>query len=207
MVRNRPVRKPAAERAVGDEADAQLPAERQHLVLGVAGPERVLGLERGDRVLPLRPADGLGRGLREARDSAPFPGRTSSRHRADGLLDRHGVVHPVLVVEVDVVHAEPPERVVAGLADVVGPAVHAEIGAVLRALVAELGGEDHLVAAAADRPADEPLVGEGTVHVGRVEEVRCRGRGRGGSWRWTRRRRGRRRSRTSPCSRARGRRR
>ena len=40
----------AAQRAVGDEADAELAAERQDLVLGVARPERVLGLERGDRV-------------------------------------------------------------------------------------------------------------------------------------------------------------
>ena len=39
----------AAERAVGDEADAQLAAHGEDLVLRVAVPERVLGLERGDR--------------------------------------------------------------------------------------------------------------------------------------------------------------
>ena len=36
--------------------------------------------------------------------------------------------------------------------------------------VAELGGEDDLVAAAGDRPADQLLVGERAVHVGGVEE-------------------------------------
>jgi hypothetical protein len=49
--------KSAAERAVGDEADAELAAGREDLVLDVAHPERVLGLQRGDRVDGLRAAD------------------------------------------------------------------------------------------------------------------------------------------------------
>ena len=43
-------------------------------------------------------------------------------------------------------------------------------GAVLAALDAELGGQHHLVPAAGDRLADQPLVGERAVHVGGVEE-------------------------------------
>ena len=42
----------AAERAVGDEADAELAHGRQDLVLGIAGPQRVLGLQRRDRMRP-----------------------------------------------------------------------------------------------------------------------------------------------------------
>jgi Bacterial regulatory proteins, tetR family len=45
---------PAAERAVGDDADAELAAEREHLGLDVPGPQRPLGLYRADG------ADGVG---------------------------------------------------------------------------------------------------------------------------------------------------
>src|SRR5439155_706714 len=40
----------AAKRAVGDEADAELADRRQDLILDVPAPERVLGLQGGDRV-------------------------------------------------------------------------------------------------------------------------------------------------------------
>src|SRR5581483_2338154 len=53
-----------AERAVGDEADAELPAGRKDLVFGLPAPERVFGLKRGDRVDRLRAADRVRRRLR-----------------------------------------------------------------------------------------------------------------------------------------------
>ena len=68
------------------------------------------------------------------------------------------------------VDAEPLQRGVAGLAHVLRLAVDAEEAAVLAALVAELRREHDLVAAAGDRAADELLVRERAVHVGRVEE-------------------------------------
>src|SRR4028118_1452239 len=111
-----------------------------------------------------RPRGGLGdaRGADLARlDQLP--------DRSPRLLHRHRGVDPVLVVEVDDVDAEPLQRGVARAAHVVGPAVDAAEGAVLAALVAELGGQHHLVAPAGDRLADEALVGEGPVHVGGVE--------------------------------------
>ena len=56
----------AAERAVGDEADAELAHGRQHAVLRVARPQRVLGLQRRDRVDGVRAADRLRRRLGQA---------------------------------------------------------------------------------------------------------------------------------------------
>jgi len=76
----------------------------------------------------------------------------------------------MLVVQVDVIHAEPLERRVARLAHVVGSAVHALPAAVGAAHVAELGGEHHAIAFALDRLADQQLVGVRAVHVGRIEE-------------------------------------
>jgi len=91
-------------------------------------------------------------------------------HGPDGLLDRHRLVDPVLVVEVEVVDAKALERGVGGPAHVLRLAVDAEPGAVLRSLVAELRREDHGFAPVGDGPADELLVGEGAVHVCGVEE-------------------------------------
>ena len=164
-----PDRKPRPSGRVGDEADAELAHGRQHRVLGVARPQRVLRLQRRDRVHGVRAADRLRRGLREP-EVADLALLDQLLHRADRLLDRDGLVDAVLVVEVDVVDAEPRQRRVARAADVVGLAVDAEEAAVLAALVAELGREHDLVAAAGDRAADELLVGERAVHVGRVEE-------------------------------------
>jgi hypothetical protein len=76
----------------------------------------------------------------------------------------------VLVVEVDVLDAEALQAGVAGRADVLGAAVDADPGPVGEPLVAELGGQLHLVSAAGDGLADELLVGERPVHVGGVEE-------------------------------------
>src|SRR4029453_8859028 len=53
----------APERAVGDEADAQLPARGQNLRLHVARPERVFALQSGDGVYGRRAPDRLGRSL------------------------------------------------------------------------------------------------------------------------------------------------
>src|SRR6202030_789315 len=49
------------ERAPGHEADAQFLAERQHLRLWVAGPQRVFALDRGDRLDSMGAADGVRR--------------------------------------------------------------------------------------------------------------------------------------------------
>ena len=114
----------APERGVGHQADAELAQDRQDLVLDVPGPQRVLGLQGGDRVHGVRPADGVGRRLGQP-EVPDLAGGDQLGHRADGLLDRHRLVDPVLVVEVDVVDAEPLQAGVAGRADVRRAAVDA----------------------------------------------------------------------------------
>ena len=79
-------------------------------------------------------------------------------------------VDAVLVVEVDVVDAETLERGVAGPVHVLRRTVDPHPGAVLAALVPELRRDDDLFAPARDRLADEALVRERAVHVGRVQE-------------------------------------
>ena len=50
----------APEGRVGDESDPEPAAGGQDLGLGIAAPERVLGLERGDRVNRVRAPERLG---------------------------------------------------------------------------------------------------------------------------------------------------
>ena len=92
-------------------------------------------------------------------------------HRTPCLFDRDCRVDPVLVVEVDVIDAQPGKGSVAGGPHVFGTAVDSDPASVRAALVAELGGEDDLVTPAGDSSADKHLVREGAVHVGGVQEV------------------------------------
>ena len=66
-VKSRNVHRSAQEatrhRAEGDEAHAQFSAGIEHRNLGVAGPERILGLQGRDRVHRMGPAQGGGRHL------------------------------------------------------------------------------------------------------------------------------------------------
>ena len=77
----------------------------------------------------------------------------------------------MLVEEVDDLDAQPLQRRVAHLADVLGPAV--EAGLLLRLGIdveAELRGDHHLVAERRQRLADHLLIGEGAIDLGGVEE-------------------------------------
>src|SRR3954447_12360399 len=159
----------APQRRVRDEADPQLTRGVEDAVLGIAGPERVLGLKGADRMNLVRAPDGLRAGLGQAQ-IADLAGVHELLHRPDGLLYLRVRVDAVLVVEVDVVDVQALERCVAGLTHVLGVAADAQALAVLAADVAELGGEHDLVAAVGDRVADELLVREGAIHVGRVEQ-------------------------------------
>src|SRR4051812_5673411 len=92
------------------------------------------------------PADGRRGGLAEAEET-DLAGRHKFGHGADRLLDRHGLIHPVLVVQIDVVDAESLQTGVAGRADIVRAAADALETAVLAADVAEFGGEHDLFSA------------------------------------------------------------
>ena len=116
------------------------------------------------------PADGGRGGLRQAQEP-DLAGPDQFAHRSHGVLDGHLGINPVLVVQVNDIHAEALQAGVAAGADVFGPAVHAQELALGIADVAELRGEDHLVATALDRPAHQTLVLAAAVHVGGVEEV------------------------------------
>ena len=186
-----------------------MPSSRQvgrTLVLGVAAPERVLGLQRGDRVDGVRPADRLRRRPRRGRGSAPCPARTSSAIAP--TVSSIGVVgiDPVLVVEVDRLDAEPLEAAPRRPARTYsGRAVDAErtrrpASRTLPNLVASTTRSRR----PRDGAADQLLVACRRRTCRRCRGTSPRARARGGWWRSTPPRPGRRRTPTSPCSRGRG---
>ena len=66
-----------AERAEGDEADAEFFQRRQHLVLGPPPPQRVLALQGGHRLDGVGAADGRRRRPRTGRSAGPCPRRSA----------------------------------------------------------------------------------------------------------------------------------
>ncbi len=157
-----------AERRIGHEADAQLAQQRQQLGLRVTGPQGVLGLQRGDRVHGVGAADRVRAGLGQA-DVADLAFGDQVGQRADGLLDGGIRVDPVLVVQVDVVDAQPLQRALDRGADVRRAAVQDAGAATGVRDEAELRRHHHLVAAVLDGPADQFLVAVGAVDLGGVE--------------------------------------
>src|SRR6266536_3355709 len=93
--------KAVAERGVRDEADTEAAQQREQFGLGVAGPQRVLGLQRGERVDGVGAADRVRAGLGQA-DVAHLALGDQVGQGADGLLDGRVRVDPVLVVEIGV---------------------------------------------------------------------------------------------------------
>jgi hypothetical protein len=89
-------------------------------------------------------------------------------HRPDRLLDRHVRVDPVLVVEVDVVGAEPAQRLLGDALRVLRRAVDAA-GRALE-VEAELGRDLDLVAVPGEGAPDQLLVRVRAVDLGGVEE-------------------------------------
>jgi MFS family permease len=93
-----------AERAEGDEADAELLERRQDLLLRLPPEQRVLALQGGDALHRVGATDGLHARLGEAE----VPDLPLLDELLDGprdLLDRHVGIHAMLVVEVDRVDA------------------------------------------------------------------------------------------------------
>ncbi len=116
----------------------------------------------------VRPTDRARAGLGQP-EVTDLAGLHQLGHGADGLLDRHLRIDPVLVVEVDVVDPEPAQRRLARLAYVRG--VAADQGRLAEPVgEAELGGQHDLVAASGDGPSDQFLVVPGAVEVGGVQE-------------------------------------
>ncbi len=163
--------KALAQRAEGDEADAEFFEGRQHLLLGLSPPQRILALQRRDRLHGMGTADGLHAGLRQA-EMPDLALADQVLHGAGDVFDRHVRVDAMLIEEVDDIGLEPLQRSLGDLPDVLRPAVEAALLAGLRIdIEAEFGGDHDLLAEGRQRFADKLLVGERAVDFRGVEEA------------------------------------
>ena len=138
---------PAREHAVQRRADAELREHREDRVLRITARDRVLDLEIGDGMDLRRPPDRLGTDLGQP-DRTYMAGLHQVRERADGVLDRYRRVQPRWAIHVDVIRAEPDQRVREEVLEGSGSRVHAPHVVVGAAQHAELDRELDLVAAA-----------------------------------------------------------
>ena len=165
-------KKSAAERAVSDEADAELAAGFEDSVgFRIARPERIFGLQGGDGMnfdgTPKSVGTGLGQA--EVADLSIF---YELRHRSHRVFDGRIGIDAMLVIKVDGFDAEAAEAGFTGFANVFGLAAHsAGAGIAGVANDAEFCGDDVFVAHALDGAPDEFLVFVRAVDIGRVEEV------------------------------------
>ncbi|MCY1232377.1 hypothetical protein D9M72_448650 [compost metagenome] len=91
------------------------------------------------------------------------------RHGPHGLFDRHGRIHAMLVVQVDMVRAQPLQAGLAAGTHIVGAAIDAARGRVGRvAHQAELGRQHDLATPPGDGAAHQCLVGVRAVDIGGV---------------------------------------
>ena len=131
-------------------------AQIEDFALDLAAPQRVLDLHRRHRVRRMSPADCLRTGFRNTKKPhLTVAGKIT--HRADRLLNRHGPVNPVNVIEVNNIC---PQRLQVALADrfhVFRPAIGRR-GALRSPEIAELAGDDILVTALFDHLADQFFV-------------------------------------------------
>ena len=134
---------------------------------GASPPQRVLALDRGDRLDGVRAADRLRPGFGQA-EVPDFALRDQVRDRAGDLFYRHVGIDSVLVEQVDRLDAEAREGGVGRLPDQLGPARQSRPA--VRVDLPELRGHDDLITNGGKRVAHELLVRERAIDLRRVEE-------------------------------------
>src|ERR1700722_18318137 len=138
------------------------------MVLRIPGPQGVLGLKRSDRGHAMRTPDRVGASLGQT-DEAHLALGDELTQKANGFLNWGTRVHPVLVVEVDVVSPEALERTVDRDANALGAAVRDPTLSSRVREDAELRGHHHLVSSALDGPTHQFLAVEWSIDLGGVD--------------------------------------
>ncbi len=93
------------------------------------------------------------------------------RHGAHCVFDGRLGIHAMLVVKIDHIDVQPLKRSLAAGANIFGTAANSQEFSIGRPLIAELGGEHHLLAAASNRLAYQRLILTDSVHVRGVQEA------------------------------------
>ncbi len=164
----------ARERAVGEDAEPELPAGRQVLHFGHAVQRVVVGLadhrpvDSGLVAQMAQRGDTPGAMIGDA-EMADFPGTDEVGDRMDHRLQRGAVVLPVQIENVDDLGAEPLQAGIDGVEGVASRQA-AAIGARLGD-IAELRRQHPPGTLGRDRPADDLLRAPIDIGIGGVDEI------------------------------------
>src|SRR4029453_5577486 len=102
--------------------------------------------------------------------SADLPLLDEAGHRADRLLDRHGIIDAMLVVEVNRIDTKSLQARFASLIDVFGAAIDSD-ASIRSSSLAELGRDYRFVSSPPQRTTEQFLVMTPPIHIRRVEHV------------------------------------
>src|SRR5436190_8133171 len=163
-------KKSTTQRTVRNEPNSQLSAGGENLVLGIARPEGIFGLQGSDGMNLHSSSQRLRSRFREP-DMADFAFLHELRHCAYGLFNWRIRIDAMLVVQVDTVYTEAPQTSLARFANVFRLAVytpHLWVGWI--ANNAEFCGDHNLIALAFDGFPDQFLVGVWPVRVRCIEK-------------------------------------
>jgi len=135
--------------------------------MAASGPrliEGVLNLQIADRVHRVRATNGVRSHLRQP-DGADVAGLHQISNHADDLFDGDGGIQAGWAIDVDVIHAEPRQRVREKVLHGRRPRVDAQPASVWAAQDAELHREERTVAAVPQRSADRYFVVANPIEV------------------------------------------
>jgi len=163
-------KKALAQRAEGDKADAQFLEGGNNFFFGLAPPERVFALQRGDGKDGVGAADGLGTRFRQA-EVLNLALLNQFFYRAGNVLDGHGQINAMLIKEIDSVGPEPLKATVGNHLDVFRATIEANGFARDRIdFPAKFCGDYNAVANRGQGFAHEFFVGKGSIDFGGIEE-------------------------------------
>ncbi len=91
-------------------------------------------------------------------------------HGAHRVFDRHLGIDPVLVVEIEMLDAQPAQTALHRLTHVVGPAIHPTGIRIFAAHQTELAGQEYLLAASAQGSAQQFLVVMRAIGIGGIQQ-------------------------------------
>src|SRR5262249_10526388 len=104
----------AADGTISDETDSKFSYRRQNSGFNLTLPQRILHLNRAERMNGMGATNGC-RGCFGKSDVADFPLSHEIRHRANCIFDGSVRIDAVLIVKIDVIGSEPPQRTLYGL--------------------------------------------------------------------------------------------
>src|SRR5208337_1234817 len=160
-----------AERAKGNESDAEFFERRDDLSLRLSPPQRVFALECSHRLDFVRATNRLDARFGEA-EVPDLALLNEVLHGSGDVFNRHVGIDAVLIEEVDDIGLESFQRGLADLADVLGPAIDSSqrpLGFGID-FESELGGDRDLITEGSEGLADQLFVSERAVSFGGIEE-------------------------------------